>query len=87
MIGEVWLRTVVEKEISLKMTMWALRTEISDKAKNSTKQLGDLLENAGLKIDSFEIFNSARPGKTKDHQPSKLKPLNGSFGSVVDIEA
>ncbi|MFL2656402.1 MAG: hypothetical protein ACJ0F0_02075 [Burkholderiaceae bacterium] len=87
LIGEVWLRTVVEKEISLKMTMWALRTEISDKAKNSTKQLGDLLENAGLKIDSFEIFNSARPGKTKDHQPSKLKPLSGSFGSVVDIEA
>lgn len=87
LIGEVWLRTVVEKEISLKMTMWALRTEISDRAKNSTKQLSNLLENAGLKIDSFEIFNSARPGKTKDHQHSKLKPLSGSFGSVVDIEA
>jgi hypothetical protein len=87
LIGEVWLRTVVEKEISLKMTMWALRTVISDKAKNSTKQLGDLLENSGLKIDSFEIHNSARPGTAQEHQSSKIKPLSGSFGSVVDIEA
>lgn len=87
MIGEVWLQTVVEKETSLKMTMWALRTEVSDRAKDSTKQLGDLLENSGLKIDSLEIYNSARPGKTQENLPNKITPLSGSFGSVVDIEA
>ena len=87
LIGEVWLRTVVEKETMLKMTMWALRTEISDRAKNSTKQLGELLKNAGLTIDSLEIHNSARPGKIDERQPPKTSPLSGSFGSVVDIEA
>ncbi len=87
LIGEVWLQTIVEKEIQLKMTMWALRTEISDRAKHSVKNLSDLLENAGLKIDTIEIHNSARPGKTSEHQPSKITPLSGSFGSVVDIEA
>ncbi len=86
MIGEVWLRTVVEKEISLKMTMWALRTEISDKAKSSIQQLEKLLENSGLKIQSFDIHNSARPGNTEKTTTTK-KSVTASFGSVIDIEA
>ena len=61
-LGEVWLRVVVEKRNNLSMQMWATNKKTYAKALSGSDKLNVLLNDAGLKVSSFEIFNEERPG-------------------------
>tara|TARA_E500000178_G_scaffold356295_1_gene433063 strand:- start:40487 stop:41590 length:1104 start_codon:yes stop_codon:yes gene_type:complete len=86
LVGEVWLRTKVEQRIKLSMQMWAPQSETYLKAKDSISSLHELLHNAGLTINSFDIYNTKRPGDETDTTKTKKSP-GISHGSVVDVEA
>ena len=86
-LGEVWLRVVVKKRNNLSMQMWATSKTTYDKAISKSDRLNTLLNDAGLKISSFEIFNEERPG---NKMQEATKPILGDkffSGSTVDIEA
>ena len=86
-IGEVWLRVVVEKRNNLSMQMWATDKRTYAKALSASDKLNVLLNDAGLKVSSFEIFNEERPGN-KIQEGSK--PILGEkifSGITVDVEA
>ncbi len=86
-IGEVWLRVVVEKKSNLSMQMWATDKATYEKATKGSDKLNSLLNDAGLKINSFEIYNEKRPG---NKQSETSKPILGErlfSGLTVDIEA
>ncbi len=86
-LGEVWLHVVVKKRNSLSMQMWATSKTTYDKAILKSDKLNALLNDAGLKISSFEVFNEERPGNKV--QESTKSNLGEKFfsGSTVDIEA
>lgn len=86
-IGEVWLRVVVENKNNLNMQMWATDKTTYKRAVSKSDKLNNLLNEAGLNVSSFEIYNEERPGpqKSEDTKPilaEKLFP-----GTTVDIEA
>ena len=86
-IGEVWLRVVVEKKNNLNMQMWATNKITYEKAIKQNDKLNVLLNDAGLNINSFEVFNEERPG---NKELNTGKPILGEklfSGITVDIEA
>ena len=86
-LGEVWLRVVVKKRNNLSMQMWATSKTTYDKAISKSDRLNTLLNDAGLKISSFEIFNEERPG---NKMQETTKPILGEkffSGVTVDIQA
>lgn len=86
LVGEVWLRAVVEKKININLSMWATQSDTYINAKENFTKLNDLLKDAGLNVVSFEIFNEKRPGKSDEKILNKKKsPI--SSGSVIDVEA
>ena len=60
--------------------MWAARAEVADLAKLNAKELGFELQDSGLKLSSFQIFNVPKP------QELLLETLP-KLGSVVDAKA
>ena len=86
-IGEVWLRVVVEKRNNLSMQMWATDKKTYAKAISTSDKLNTLLNDAGLKVSSFEVFNEERPG---NKMQETSKPILGEkilSGITVDVEA
>ena len=83
----MWLRVVVENQNNLNMQMWATDKTTCEKAISKSDKLNALLNDAGLKISSFEIYNEERPG-IQNSEDAKLilgeKPFSGI---TVDIEA
>ena len=71
-IGEVWLRVVVEKKNNLSMQMWATDKKTYAKAINGSDKLNILLNDAGLKVSSFDVFNEERPGPNKNKKKINL---------------
>ena len=61
-IGEVWLRVVVENRNNLSMQMWTTNEKTYSHAIAKSDKLNELLDDAGLKVASFEVFNEERPG-------------------------
>ena len=86
-IGEVWLRVVVEKTNNLSMQMWATDKKTYSKAISSSDKLNSLLDDAGLKVSSFEIFNEERPGKKMEEVSKPILDKKIFSGIAVDIEA
>ena len=67
--------------------MWATDKKTYAKAISTSDKLNALLNDAGLKVSSFEVFNEERPG-TKVQEASK--PILGEkifSGNTVDVEA
>ena len=86
-IGEVWLRVVVENRNNLSMQMWTTNEKTYNNAIVKSDRLNALLDDAGLKVSSFEVFNEERPGHKIQ---STGKPIVGEkflSGITVDIEA
>ncbi len=86
-IGEVWLRVVVEKRHNLNMQMWATSKKTYHNAISKSDNLNALLNDAGLKVSSFEVFNEKRPG---NRVQEVSKPILGEkivSGITVDVEA
>ena len=86
-IGEVWLRVVGESKTNLNMQMWATNINTYKNARTGIEKLNKLLNDAGLTISSFEIFNEQKPGVYPEQNDKCLIKENIISGSTVDIEA
>ena len=80
LLGEVWLNTTITQGQQVDLVMWAVKQEVAELAQLKAKELGFELEDSGLKLQSFQIFNVARP------QELLLETLPKQ-GSVVDAKA
>jgi hypothetical protein len=80
LLGEVWLNTTITQGQQVDLVMWAARAEVADLAKLNAKELGFELQDSGLKLSSFQIFNVPKP------QELLLETLP-KLGSVVDAKA
>ena len=87
-LGEVWLKTTISDVNSkanvpaskIDLAMWALRSDVAAQARFNADELTDELENAGLIMGSFQVFNAPRP----DGQPKRHVP---EHGALVDTQA
>jgi hypothetical protein len=87
-LGEVWLKTTISEVTSkanvptskIDLAMWALRSDVATQARFTADELTDELENAGLIMGSFQVFNAPRP----DGQPKRHVP---DHGALVDTQA
>ncbi len=87
-LGEVWLKTTISEFNSkanvptskIDLTMWALRSDVAAQARLNADELTDELENAGLIMGSFQVFNAPRP----DGQPKRHVP---EHGALIDTQA
>lgn len=77
-LGEVWLKTAVSGQNKIDMTMWAAQPEVATAAHQNAHALAHELENAGLEMNSFVIYNSPRPSAPQDATPP---------GSIVNVAA
>jgi len=80
MLGEIWLNTTITQGTGVDLVMWALRSDVAGLAKQRATELGLELGAAGLNLQSFQIFNAARP-------LVRTTEAAGSRGSVVDTQA
>ncbi len=80
LLGEVWLNTQISQSSQVDLTMWALRPEVAEMAKIKAKELGFDLQDSGLFLKSFQIFNAAKPVDQEQLSPTAL-------GRVVDAKA
>ena len=63
-LGEVWLKTTITSQTQrrqIDLTMWALRGDVAALAMGQTQALIDELENSGLVMGGFQVFNGPRP--------------------------
>jgi hypothetical protein len=79
-LGEVWLKTSITENSQVDLTMWALKPEVAEQARFNASELTYELENAGLVMGSFQVYNAARPDATTE------RPLP-DHGALVDTQA
>ena len=82
-LGEVWLKTTItpqEAQPQIDLTMWAIREDVAALAMRQSPALVDEIENAGLRMGGFQVFNGPRP----DVQP---EPSRTHSGLLVDARA
>lgn len=79
-LGEVWLKTTITDSAQVDLTMWALKPDIAEQARFNASELTYELENAGLVLTRFQVFNAARP----DAQVNRPAPPHGA---LVDTQA
>ena len=79
-LGEVWLKTTISNSAQVDLTMWALDKEVADLAKFNASELTYELENAGLIMGSFQVYNAPRP----DANEERPAP---DHGALVDTQA
>lgn len=69
-LGEVWLRTQLQDLTQLDLTMWALREDVVQLAREQAPKLTRMLSQAGLNTQSLQILHGARPQPPRDWVPS-----------------
>ena len=79
-LGEIWLNTTISQGTGVDLLMWALRGDVADMARQRASELGLELGAAGLKLQSFQIFNAPRP-------LVRAGEASGTRGSVIDTQA
>jgi len=79
-LGEVWLKTTISDSSQVDLTMWALSKDVADLAKFNASELTYELENAGLVMGSFQVYNAPRPSPNDD-RPAP------DHGALVDTQA
>lgn len=79
-LGEVWLKTTISNSSQVDLTMWALKKDVADLAKFNASELTYELENAGLVMGSFQVFNAPRPDAKEERPPP-------DHGALVDTQA
>jgi len=77
-LGEVWLKSSIDTERKVALTMWARRDQIAQAAGAGEKQLARALEKAGLTMTAFQVYNAARP---------RGDAANAAPGAILNIEA
>lgn len=76
-LGEMWLKTAVSANAQVDLTMWALQTRVAKAAASNSQKLGEELASVGLKMNSFVVYNGARPSAP----PSEPPP-----GSIINVD-
>jgi hypothetical protein len=61
-LGPLWLRTQVAHDKRVSMTMWALRPEVAQQARDQSRSLRLNLSQSGLVLSSLEIVAGAPQG-------------------------
>jgi len=79
-LGEVWLKTTISNSAQVDLTMWALKKDVADLAKFNASELTYEIENAGLVMGSFQVYNAPRPDASVD-RPAP------DHGALVDTQA
>lgn len=77
-LGEIWLKTSVTEAAHVDLMMWALKESVVRLAKRHSNALSERLSLAGLTMDSFNIFHSARPSLPDNWAPP---------GAMLDVVA
>lgn len=77
-LGEIWLKTSIARASHVELMMWALREDVATLARQHSEGLRQRLREAGLTMDSFRVFNSARPSLPDSWTPS---------GAILDVRA
>jgi hypothetical protein len=77
-LGEIWLKTSVTEAAHVDLMMWALKESVVRLAKRHSNALSERLSLAGLTMDSFNIFHSARPSLPDSWAPP---------GAMLDVSA
>jgi hypothetical protein len=77
-LGEIWLKTSISRASHVDLMMWALRPDIFNLARLHSDALSRRLREAGLTMESFRVFNSARPSLPESWTPT---------GAVLDVKA
>ena len=76
-LGEIWLKTSITRTSHVDLMMWALKGSAVRLARKHSDALGQRLQKAGLTMDSFRIFHSARPSLPEGWTPSA--------GAMLDV--
>ena len=76
-LGEIWLKTSITRASHVDLMMWALKGSAVRLARKHSDALGQRLQQAGLTMDSFRIFHSARPSLPEGWTPSA--------GAMLDV--
>jgi hypothetical protein len=79
-LGEVWLKTTISDSSQVDLTMWALSKDVAELAKFNASELTYEIENAGLVMGSFQVYNAPRPSLNED-RPAP------DHGALVDTQA
>jgi hypothetical protein len=77
-LGEIWLKTSITEAAHVDLMMWALKASVVRLAKRHTQALAERLSFAGLTMDSFHVFHSARPSLPDSWAPP---------GAMLDVVA
>jgi hypothetical protein len=77
-LGEIWLKTSITRASHVDLMMWALRPDIVNLARQNSDALSRRMREAGLTMESFRVFNSARPSLPESWTPT---------GAVLDVKA
>lgn len=77
-LGEIWLKTSVTEAAHVDLMMWAMKESVVRLAKRHSNALSERLSLAGLTMDSFNIFHSARPSLPDSWAPP---------GAMLDVSA
>lgn len=77
-LGEIWLKTAITGKTQVDMTMWARLPEVATAASKGSRALARELERAGLKMNSFVVYNGARRDPAPDGAP---------HGAIVNVHA
>jgi hypothetical protein len=77
-IGEVWLKSALNSELEVSLTMWARRPEIAQLANIAQSKLASELRAAGLTMTEFKAYPGSRPEAT---------PKNSPPGSLLNVQA
>jgi hypothetical protein len=78
-LGEIWLKTSITRASHVDLMMWALKGSAVRLARKHSDALSQRLQKAGLTMDSFRIFHSARPSLPEGWSPPA--------GAMLDVSA
>ncbi len=77
-LGEIWLKTVITGKTQVDMTMWAPQPAVATAATRGSRSLRLAMERAGLRMNSFQVYNSAR----QEPHPAGALP-----GTILNVRA
>ena len=78
-LGEIWLKTSIAQPAHVDLMMWAVKDSVVRLARRHADALGKRLADAGLTMDSFRVFHSARD--------ESAEPRPAAPGAMVDVSA
>jgi hypothetical protein len=78
-LGEIWLKTTIAEAAHVDLMMWAVKDSVVRLARRHSDGLGKRLALAGLTMDSFRVFHSAREERSA--------PASAAPGAMLDVSA